>query len=145
MANKRSIHEVAFRLSYDIGTRIAPKIEHSKVKLAPQQMRAMREIWTRGGCTLADIGKTLKRDKGQVSRIVDELCNAGMVKRRPNPEDGRSKILEISNKGRKVFETVAAIEAEFSSRLTKGISARDLEAFFRVSDQLSDNLREIDD
>ena len=144
MTRKRTIHEVAFRLSYDIGAQIAPKIEGGNVKLAPQQLRAMREIWRRDGCTLADIGKTLKRDKGQVSRIVDELSNAGMVLRKPNPDDGRSKILKISAKGRKFFEMVESIEAEFSRQLTKGISAADLKTFFLVSDHLSENLRDLE-
>ena len=143
MTKKRAIHEAAFRLSYDMGLQIAPKLGALDINLAPQQMRAMRLIWSGGTSTLIELSKTLKRDKGQVARIVDELCKAGMVSREANPNDGRSKILKLTAKGAGVFEAIEAIEAGFSKQLTKGISKQDLATFFAVSDRLSANMRDI--
>lgn len=143
MTKKRTIHEVAFRLSYDMGLQIAPKLGDLNINLAPQQMRAMRLIWAKGNTTLIDLSKTLKRDKGQVTRIVDELCKTGMVSREPNPDDGRSKLLMLTNKGKGVFEAIEAIEAKFSEDLIQGISKQELATFFAVSDRLSENMRNI--
>ncbi|WP_281557349.1 MarR family winged helix-turn-helix transcriptional regulator [Thalassomonas sp. RHCl1] len=143
MKKKRTVHEVAFRLSYDLGTQITPQLGQLAFKPAPMQLRAMRRIWSTGGATLLDIARTLNRDKSQVKRLIDELCEVELVKREPNPADKRSKILKLTNKGYDFFETIEKIEAVFSEQLTAGIPAKDLEAFFRVSDRLSDNLREL--
>ncbi|WP_020412815.1 MarR family winged helix-turn-helix transcriptional regulator [Microbulbifer variabilis] len=140
MAKNRTVHEAAFRLSYDLSLQIAPELGRLSMKLAPQQLRAMRQIWTKEESTLAELSATLKRDKGQVTRLVDELCSLDMVKRVPNPNDGRSKLLKLTKKGYKFFETIEEIEAEFSQQLTKGISKEDLKVFFSVADQLSENL-----
>ena len=104
----------------------------------------MREIWHLGECTPNTLCGTLKRDKGQVSRIIDELCKADMVVRKPNPDDGRSKLVTLTDAGHEVFEYVDSIEQQFASQLTQGISTADLTTFFSVSDRLAANLQQID-
>ncbi|WDE05839.1 MarR family transcriptional regulator [Thalassomonas viridans] len=142
MKKKRTVHEVAFRLSYDLSTQIAPKLSKLDTKPAPLQLRAMRQIWNSGECTLLEISKTLKRDKSQITRLIDELCATDMVKREPNPKDKRSKLLKLTAKGYEFFETIEKIEAEFSAQLIEGIPQEDLDTFFAVSERLSYNLRE---
>jgi len=144
MTKKRTIHEAVFRLSYDLGLQISPQLQDLKVKLAPQQLRAMRQIWSDKETTLLELSKTLKRDKGQVTRLIDDLCALSMVERIPNPNDGRSKVLRLTNDGLQFFENIENIEAQFSKQLTKGISKEQLDVFFQVSDHLSKNLRELD-
>ncbi len=144
MKKTRTVHEVAFRLSHDMGQQIAPRLGALGADLAPQQLRTMRLIWSGENVTLVDVADTLKRDKAQVVRLIDKLVEAGMVTREPNPDDGRSKILQLTQKGLAFFEGIEALEAEFSEKLTEGIARKDLETFFRVSDILSKNLRDID-
>lgn len=144
MGKKRSVHEVAFRLSYDMSLQIAPRLDKVGADLAPQQLRTMRLIWSGDNITLVDIAKMLKRDKAQVVRLVDSLETAGMVVRKPNPADGRSKILKLTPKGNGLFSKIEKIESQFSKQLISGISSSDLQTFFEVSDKLSENLKEID-
>ena len=144
MSKKSTIHEVAFRLSHDMALQVAPEIEKFELGLTKQQMRALRLIWSNDQATLVDVASTLKRNKAQVVRLIDELCSAGMVVRKPNPKDGRSKLLSLTQKAIHFFETVEAIEAKFSEQLIDGIAPRDLDIFYSVADRLSANLREID-
>lgn len=141
MTRKRSIHEVAFRLNHDMALQIAPEVAKMDVGLTAQQLRTMRLIWASENVTLVEIADTLKRNKAQVVRLVDELCKAGMVVRQPNPNDGRSKILTLTEQGEGFFRQIEAIEDRFGAQLTQGISPDDLAAFFRVADQLSANLK----
>ena len=141
MTRKRSIHEVAFRLNHDMALQIAPEVAKMDVGLTAQQLRTMRLIWASENVTMMEIADTLKRNKAQVVRLVDELCKAGMVVRRPNPNDGRSKILSLTEQGAGFFHKIEAIEDRFASKLTDGIADEDLQAFFRVADQLSANLK----
>ena len=140
---RRTVHEVAFRLSHDMATQIAPEIEKFELGLTKQQMRAIRLIWASDQVTLVDVAKTLKRNKAQVVRLVDELCKAGMVVREPNPNDGRSKILTLTDKASNFFKSVEETEAKFSAELTVGISRAELDVFYSVADRLSENLRDL--
>ena len=143
MPKKRTIHEVAFRLSHDMALQVAPEIEKFELGLTKQQMRAMRLIWAHDQATLVDVASTLKRNKAQVVRLVDELCNAGMVVRKPNPKDGRSKLLSLTQRATDFFDAVEAIEEKFSAQMTDGISEQDLATFFAVADKLSANLKDL--
>ncbi|GAA6151328.1 MarR family winged helix-turn-helix transcriptional regulator [Pseudoteredinibacter isoporae] len=143
MSRKRTVHEVAFRLSHDMALQITPRMGELGSGLASQQLRTLRLIWSGDHATLVDVAKTLKRDKAQVTRLIDELCKAGLVERKPNPNDGRSKILALTPKAYTFFERVETIEDEFANELIDGIDPKDLDTFFKVSDQLSRNLREI--
>ena len=143
MSRKRTIHEVAFRLTQDMSAQISPRVGEIGAGLAPQQLRTLRVIWSGDDTTLVDVAKTLKRDKAQVTRLIDELSKAGFVERKPNPRDGRSRLLQLTPKALSLFERLEAIEEEISSALTSGIDEKDLETFFKVSDQLSRNLKDI--
>lgn len=143
MSKKRTIHEAVFRLSYDLSLQIMPHLKDLKIKLAPQQLRAMRQIWTSKESTLLELSRTLKRDKGQVTRLVDELCKLKMVERIPNPNDGRSKLLRLTPQGHQFFESIETIEGKFSKQMIEGISQEQLDVFFKVSDQISNNLKNI--
>ena len=127
-----------------MGLQIAPRMGEEGVGVSKVQMRALRLVWSEEGVTLMDITKTLKRDKAQVTRLIDELVKAELVMRVPNPDDGRSKILRLTDGGVKLFERVEAVEAQFSEKLIRGIEPEDLAAFYRVADQLSDNLKNIE-
>lgn len=143
MSKKRTIHEVAFRLSFDLKLQIAPHLGELEVKLSPLQIRTMRQIWSANGATSQDIANTLKKDKSQVKRIVDELCNMELLNRTPHPTDKRSKLLNLTQKGQDFFTSIENIEAKFSEQLVAGITEEELATFYQVSDRLSQNLQKI--
>ncbi len=89
----------------------------------------------RGSLPLSKIGERLQVHPTSVTNIVDRLAKSGLVTRKPNPEDGRGVLAEITPDGRAVAEkaTEDLMAAQF------GLSALD-------SDQhrtLFDTLREL--
>ena len=53
-----------------------------------------------GALPLSKIGQRLQVHPTSVTNIVDRLEKAGLVARRPNPEDGRGTLAEITAAGR---------------------------------------------
>ena len=51
-------------------------------------------------CRVYDIADTLSITTGGVSKIVDSIESAGHAKRRPNPDDRRSSIVELTAAGK---------------------------------------------
>src|SRR5438309_12126363 len=57
-----------------------------------------------GALPLSKIGQRLQVHPTSVTNIVDRLEKAGLVERRPNPDDGRGTPAAITQKGRDAVE-----------------------------------------
>jgi len=68
-----------------------------------------------GSLPLSKIGQRLQVHPTSVTNIIDRLEKSGLVARRPNPDDGRGTLAEITAKGREVVEdaTRDLMAAEF--------------------------------
>jgi DNA-binding MarR family transcriptional regulator len=83
--------------------------------------------------TMGQLGSVAAVSRTRVSRVVDELVRAGMVARKPNPDDGRSAFAALTPAGgaalREAAPTyVAAVHRDFADHLT----AREAEVLARA-------------
>jgi DNA-binding MarR family transcriptional regulator len=88
-----------------------------------------------GALPLSKIGERLQVHPTSVTNIVDRLEKSGLVARKPNPNDGRGVLAEITEQGRLVVEKATAdlMGAEF------GLEALSIEQH----DSLFDTLRDL--
>jgi DNA-binding MarR family transcriptional regulator len=73
--------------------------------------------------TMGQLGAVAAVSRTRVSRVVDELVQAGMVGREPNPADGRSAFAALTPAGRTALRKaaptyLAAVQREFTDHLT---------------------------
>ncbi|MCW2764166.1 MAG: regulatory protein MarR [Nocardioides sp.] len=82
---------------------------------------------SRGSLPLGKMGERLQVHPTSVTSIVRRLESAGLVARRPHPDDGRAILAEITDAGRAVVEKATAdlVEAGFA---LEGMSEGDLVA-----------------
>jgi DNA-binding MarR family transcriptional regulator len=81
-------------------------------------------------CRVYDIAEALSLTTGGVSKIVDSIEASGWVKRRPNPEDRRSSIIELTPAGKKLLsKATSTFEAELAERLGGALSHQALRQF----------------
>jgi DNA-binding MarR family transcriptional regulator len=87
---------------------------------------------SRGSLPLGKMGERLQVHPTSVTSIVDRLESAGLVVRRPHPEDGRAVLAEITRKGRTLVEKATAelVGADF------GLGALDDNDLRQLSDLL---------
>ena len=52
---------------------------------------------------MAQLGERVVAEPHRVSRLVDELAEAGLVTREPNPDDRRSAFAVLTSDGRRRF------------------------------------------
>jgi DNA-binding MarR family transcriptional regulator len=69
----------------------------------------------KGSLPLSKIGERLQVHPTSVTNIIDRLEKSDLVTRRPNPNDGRGVLAEITEQGREVVEqaTKDLMRAEF--------------------------------
>ena len=81
-------------------------------------------------CRVYDIAEALSITTGGVSKIVDSIAAAGLVRRRPNPDDRRSSIIELTPAGAQLLaQAITTFEAELEQRLGRALSDRALRQF----------------
>lgn len=87
-----------------------------------------------------DVEEHLSVRRSTVSRILQLMEKRGLIVRESVPQDGRLKKISLTEKARRVHKSVEQARAEVEVRVTQGISAADMAVFFRVLEQMQNNL-----
>ncbi len=138
-----AVHEAVFQLYLDLAACLTKGGQLSDISLTSMELRSMRAIKSSQNATPAEIAQILKRDRGQVTRLIGDLTKKSMVTSKPNPDDGRGRLLALTDQGEAIFAKVAAEEAKIHSKLMIGIEPNQLDVFFQVAGQLSANAAKI--
>jgi DNA-binding MarR family transcriptional regulator len=67
--------------------------------MLPGAYKVFTTIVRRESITLSALAESLMADKGQISRTVRELEQLGLIRRTPDPDDGRSSLLSPTAEG----------------------------------------------
>ena len=139
MSDNTSLESI-FRLVHSVKRQMSEQIESLDSEIAPMNIRVMKIITKKSPCTAIDIAHYLNRDKAQVTRLVNALINQELVKKSPNPEDKRSQLLILTNKGQEVMSKVSDIDRDMLKRMTKGMAEDELEQFRKIAKKMAQNL-----
>lgn len=73
-----------------------------------------------------------------VSRTLKSMEKKGLIKRRPNPEDGRSVLIFLTPYGQEMREYSKFIVRVFDEAVRENISEQDLATFINVAETIID-------
>lgn len=83
----------------------------------------MQVISSTGACRVHDIAEALSITMGGTSKLVDRIEAAGLCRRRSNPSDRRSSVIELTVSGRRLLARAEKVfEEELQHRLGSVIS-----------------------
>lgn len=103
---------------------------HAEHGLPLHRFEPMHIIERTPECRVYDIAEALSITTGGVSKIVDSIESAGHARRRPNPDDRRSSIIELTPAGKRLLaKATRTFEAELEVRLGSALSDRALAQF----------------
>jgi MarR family transcriptional regulator, multiple antibiotic resistance protein MarR len=84
----------------------------------------------------ADLAHRLSLGSGTVTAMIDRLEGAGLAERTPNPDDRRSSLIALSERGRRALDAGRQLIAEAADRAldaqAQAVLARDLLAVVQV-------------
>ncbi len=83
-----------------IARRLQKKFNQAEISLTIEQWSVLYHLWKADGISQQDLCKASFRDRPSITRLVDNLEKAGLVKRVADKEDGRS-LLSISRGNRR--------------------------------------------
>ena len=81
------------------------------------EARMVYEIGRRGSTTASELGRDLDLDAGYVSRLLQALRRRGVVQGKPAPNDARTSVLSLTEKGRKSYATLDERSRELTTAM----------------------------
>lgn len=88
--------------------------------IVTSQFEFLRHLRDHSGSRVADLAAEFAVGVGAVSKSIDRLAQRGLVARRPNPDDRRSAVLELTTAGLALAD---AADATFRTRLGQILAA----------------------
>jgi DNA-binding MarR family transcriptional regulator len=100
--------EAVLRLVMAMGKRFRTRIDGDAVD--PSQAAILYSLSCRGALRVGDLAESMRLDASTVSRHVHQLQEHGLIRRDPDPADGRASIVDVTEEGR------TALQATFDQR-----------------------------
>ncbi len=101
-------------------------------ELTPEQWAVLVRLWEREGRPQHELAETTLRDRPTLSRILDGLEARGLVERRPDPDDGRGRLVYPTAAGRRLRTRLVPLARAIVERAIAGIADEDLEGMRRT-------------
>ncbi|CAN5799230.1 MarR family transcriptional regulator [soil metagenome] len=95
-------------------------------ELTPEQWMVLVRLWDRDRRTQADLAESITRDAPTTSRIVSSMEKGGLVTRELSDDDGRTRLIALTRKGREAKATLVPVVKKLVDAFEDGISESDL-------------------
>jgi MarR family transcriptional regulator, organic hydroperoxide resistance regulator len=86
------------RLETDLWNRVDAQV-HREHGLPLAWLEVMQVVSATPGCRVLDVAEALFITVGGASKVVDKVQAGGWCQRLPNPSDGRSSLIELTESG----------------------------------------------
>jgi DNA-binding MarR family transcriptional regulator len=128
--------ELAPRLRWTI-TRMARRMrQESGTDLGPSQVAALATIERHGPLSPSELADLEHIRRPTATRILRHLCEAGLVERIRDPEDGRGAIVSVTSAGRTHLKRLRARKTAYLATRLDGLDAEDRRTLERAAELL---------
>ena len=91
---------------------------------------------------ISDIGRFLNMDQTTVSRNIEKLEKAGLIKTRLHPDDPRKKRVELSDKGKAKLEEVHPLWEKAHDHILSGMGEDEFNHLLSLLNKLTQIIKE---
>ena len=94
------------------------------------------------GLNQSDLAEYLDIRPITLTRLVDRLCDSGLIERRPDPNDRRAKLLYLTPAARPLLETISAQVEVLAEEVLAGLDPAAIDAVLSQLGIARENLRQ---
>lgn len=96
--------------------------------LTSTQFAALVKLHDQGATAQTELGRLTGMDRATISGVVARLQKRGLVRFRPDPEDGRTRIVALTDAGADLLARALARVGQVSEQTLAPINAREADA-----------------
>jgi DNA-binding MarR family transcriptional regulator len=103
----------------------------SELGVSSAQLGMLYHVAKHPGCTMSDVADLLDLNKSAASGMVQRLERGGLLRREPDPRDGRASRLFVTDKGEAKRTQSLTLVRRLTSELTGTFTAAEVEVIYR--------------
>src|ERR1700679_2707054 len=136
--------EFAFMLN-DVAPLLPPFADHPAAQygMTRAQWAVLVRLDLSEGLNQSELAETLDLQPITLTRLLDKLCDSGLIERRPDPEDRRAKRLFLTHAARPLLEQLAVLGEETMANALAGVMPEHVEQMVSELEVVRDNLRQL--
>ena len=117
MLTSREIERLSMAL-HEFKTLLSNEFINANIDFSPTQMKVLRHITRIQPCTSQSLVVTLKRNRAQITRMVQSLLEKGVIEKVEHQQDKRSQLLSTTPLGEEMLEKMSVAETEVLKKLS---------------------------
>jgi MarR family transcriptional regulator for hemolysin len=95
------------------------------------------------GLNQSELADMLDLQPITLTRLLDKLCDSGLIERRPDPDDRRAKRLFLTRAARPLLLQLASLGEETMANVLEGVASETVEQMVSQLEVVRDNLRQL--
>lgn len=121
---------------------IRKQFDHSttSIGITRAQWTTISVVAGRPGATQRGIAALLEVGEAAAGRLIDRLCEEGLLERRADPADRRSHLIYLKPAADAVLQQLIVLGEAQEHRAFRGLSPEELSTLDALLDRVSDNL-----
>ena len=123
-----------------IARRLQKKFNNSGLSLTIEQWSVLYHLWKKDGISQQELCNATFRDKPSITRLVDNLERASLVKRVAAEKDRRINLVYLTKQGQQLQESSMQLADQTLQEALKSVSADKIEICKQVLQVVYDNL-----
>lgn len=124
----------------DHGLRSISKRMQATIGMTGPQRLVLRILGRTPGVMPSELAELLHLDRGTVTGVLDRLAAQQLLIRRPHPEDGRSVLVELSDRGKLLDRATAGTVEACVRRTLASLPRNKVDAAIEVLEALAKEL-----
>ncbi len=137
-----SLSETLHTLVHAYKKQLRSDIAAQEINLPVTHIRALKGICRNPESTAQSIALRMQRDKAQITRVLNELQQSGLITKVDNPKDGRSQLLRPTAEGEKIMRQVNISERKTVAHMTQALSPDEVDTFIQLANRISKSVDE---
>ena len=112
-----------------------------KLDITSEQFGIIFILYYRDGLYQSQVAKLLKKDRPNITRMVDILEKKGYITRKKDNENKRIIKLFITEAGKKTAQRLEPLREEFYKNMVDGFSDDDIRVLYNLLEKIRNNMR----
>ncbi len=127
------IHQISGRI-------FAGRLRAAGIEINPAQGRILFALWQKDGIPIQTLKERTSLEKSTLTSMLDRLEEAGLVRRRPSPQDRRQILIERTEKDRALERAYKTVSREMTGLYYRGFESGEIERFESYLRRVFENL-----
>lgn len=140
MDEKRDLLDQLQQLTAELRSQFFQQLAPALPGLTAMHGRLLLMLAIKPGATAQQLTELLRRDKAQITRLLNDLQQVGLLQRQSDPADGRRQLLLLSAQGQQLAAQLKAKKRQIAGKMLVGLTAEQQTQLTQALAQMYQNL-----